>query len=191
MFSSSFFKQRNSWLSVVWYLFLCNCSWSARAIEMLFFHKKTNCLGWEPHFWFREAHGFLTALLMIIINIYYMVQLFLVFKTEQNKTKQSSFAKENTALEKKKLQTRKWLTLRRKLHLQCCYPVFLVIRTWKEKHPLSIPVSLWKMMSFPFCRYCNLYLLFSSCWCQRPREKEKDMECRAWSFSAVAKGKTI
>jgi len=39
---------------------------------------------------------------MIIITIQYTVQLFWVFKTEQNKTKQnkSRFGEENTALEK-------------------------------------------------------------------------------------------
>lgn len=155
---------------------------------MLFFHKKTDCLGWEPHFWFREAHGFLTMLLMIIITIQYKVQLFLVFKTEQNKTKQ--FCKGKHSIRKKKNYKlgSGWPWGDNSI-CSVCYPVFLVIRTWKEKRPLSIPISLWKIMSFPFCRYCNLHLLLSSCWCQRPREK--DVECRAWSFSAVAKGKTI
>jgi len=41
-------------------------------------------------------------IMMIIITIQYTVQLFWVFKTEQNKTKQnkSRFGEENTALEK-------------------------------------------------------------------------------------------
>lgn len=36
-----------------------------------------------------------------LMTLQYMLQLFLVFKTEQNKAKQSSFGKENRTLEKK------------------------------------------------------------------------------------------
>lgn len=76
-------------------------SLAVHAIEMLLCSKKTDCLGWKPQPWSREAHGFLTMIMMNIITIQYMGQLFLVFKTEQNKTKQSRFGKENRTLEKK------------------------------------------------------------------------------------------